>query len=73
MEGVEKVPGQDHAWLMQGGMASYTVGKDRMRFGPGGHENRYVQVRGAMEKLSGPSVYITSFTPFRQTIRFEIL
>jgi hypothetical protein len=73
MEGVEKVPGQDHAWLMQGGMASYTVGKDRMRFGPGGHENRYVQVRGAMEKLSGPSVYITSFTPFRQTIRFELL
>lgn len=73
IEGAKQVPDQDDAWVMQGGMVTYRVGKDAIRFGPGGHENTYVQVRGALGKLSGPSVYITSFTPFEQTIRFELL
>ena len=73
LNGVKQVSSVDDAYVMTGGKVTYSVGNDVIRFGPGGHENTYVQVRGAMDKLPGPSVYITGFTPFEQTIRFELL
>lgn len=73
LEGVKQVSSVKNGYVMNGGMVTYSLGNDVIRFGPGGHENTYVQVRGAMDKLPGPSVYITGFTPFEQTVRFELL
>ena len=72
IDGAEQVAGKGDTYVMGGDMVTYTMGNDIMRFGPGGHENIYTQVRGALDKLPGTSVYITGFTPFEQTIRIEL-
>ncbi len=70
LEGCEKL--KDETYLLSAGaQASYRVGKDMLRFGPGKRENRYVNVRGALPKLDGTSVYLTGYTPFDHTIRFH--
>ena len=58
--------------LLASGQATYTLGRDRIRFGPGLAEHRYTQVRGALAKLPGKSVYLTAFTPCDHTIEFEL-
>ena len=50
-------------------MAQCKVGNDTITFGPGVAEHRYVQIRGAEEKLDGPSVYLTAYTPFETTLK----
>lgn len=60
-------------WLLESGQGVYRMGKDGVRFGPGAAPHRYVEVRGAEAKLSGPSVYVTGLTPFDHTLRFEAL
>jgi hypothetical protein len=69
LEGCEKL--SDEAHLLTAGTGSYRVGKDVIRFGPGMKHHRYVNVRGALPKLDGTSVYITGYTPFDHTLRFE--
>jgi len=61
----------DDCHLLREGMATCTVGSDAIRFGPGIAEHRYVQIRGAEEKLSGSSVYLTTYTPFETTLHIE--
>jgi hypothetical protein len=70
INGVSKIDHTKDAFLLSSGMAEYIVGDSRIRFGPGVGENTYVQVRGAEEKLLGPSVYLTGYTPFEHTLRF---
>ncbi len=65
------IPLGDDRHLLKEGMATCTVGDDTIRFGPGIGEHRYVQLRGAEEKLSGPSVYLTGYTPFETTLQIE--
>ncbi len=60
------------AAVLASGRGSYTVGGDRIRFGPGLCEHRYTEVRGALPKLAGLSVYLTAFTPLDHTIEFEV-
>jgi hypothetical protein len=71
LEGCTPLPRLADAWLLESGQAVYRVGNDGIRFGPGAAPHRYVQVRGAEAKLPGPSVYLTGFTPFDHTLRFE--
>jgi hypothetical protein len=71
--GVEAVPHVAEAFLLKEGFAEYSMGSDAIRFGPGQCEHAYVQVRGALEKLSGPSVYLTGYTPFQHTLVVELL
>lgn len=71
LEGCEAVEKVADAWILAKGQASYSVGGDRIRFGPGLKKNTYTQVRGAEAKLTGPSVYLTGHTPFDHTIDFE--
>ena len=52
-------------------MANYTIGKDTIQFSPGTAAHRYVQIRGSEEKLSGPSVYLTAYTPFETTLEIQ--
>lgn len=64
-------PQGEDAYILEEGFAVYSVGDDQIRFGPGKAETRYTQVRGADAKLSGPSVYVTGYTPFDHTIEFR--
>jgi hypothetical protein len=71
LEGVTPAHKVPDGWLFSSGRATYRVGSDAIRFGPGFAEHSYTQVRGAEPKLAGPSVYITGLTPFDRTIDFE--
>jgi hypothetical protein len=61
------------SWVLPEGQGIYTLGKNSIRFGPGIGEHLYTRIRGAEPKLSGPSVYLTGYTPFDRTIEFECL
>ncbi len=71
LEGVTPVPGSDESYVFSSDSAIFTLGNDGIRFGPGVQEHRYTQVRGAEPKLPGPSVYLTSYTPFETVLTFE--
>jgi len=73
LSGVAEVPGTRGAFLLEAGFAECRVGNDGIRFGPGHCDHAYVQVRGAEPKLSGPSVYLTAYTPFEHTLKFQLL
>ena len=70
LSGVEDLG--DGRYLLKEGMAEYKVGNDVIKIGPGKADHRYVQIRGAEEKLSGPSVYLTGYTPFETTLEIEV-
>ena len=69
LEGVEPVSGVKDAYLLRGNVGRYRLGRDQIEFGPGGVEHTFTQIRGALPKWDGQSVYITGFTPFRTTLR----
>ena len=59
-------------WLTTaGGTAVYRAGRNQLRIGPGQAEHAYTQMRGAADKLPGPSVYLTGYTPYDRTIHFD--
>lgn len=70
LRGVESTRFEDR-YVLREGRATYRMGDDEIRFGPGKAENTYVDVRGAEAKLPGPSVYLTGYTPFDHTIEFR--
>jgi hypothetical protein len=59
------------AWVLEKGFAELQAGRDTMRVGPGTAPHRYVKVRGAYPTLEGPGLFITGYTPFDHTLRFE--
>ncbi len=69
LDGVKPVEGIKDAFLLENGTGRYTSGGDTIEFGPGRAEHTYVQVRGAVPKWDGPSVYVTGTTPFAMTLR----
>lgn len=71
LEGCEAAPDVEDGWILPSGNAVYRMGNDTIRFGPGKKENTYTQVRGALPKLPGPSVYLTGYTPFDHTLDFD--
>jgi hypothetical protein len=73
LEDVEPAHKVTDGWLLSSGQATYRMGSDAIRFGPGFAGHSYTQVRGAEPKLAGPSVYITGLTPFDRTIEFECI
>jgi hypothetical protein len=73
LEGCRPAPRATDAWLLERDAAVYRMGRDAIRFGPGSAPHLETQLRGAEPKLTGPSVYITGYTPFDRTIRFELL
>lgn len=68
LSGVEPVPHVADAYLLRSGTGRYTLGADVIEFGPGRVEHTYTQVRGALPKSDGQSVYLTGLTPFRATL-----
>jgi len=71
LEGCRPAPHAEAAWLLERNFGIYRVGGDAIRFGPGAAPHLLTQLRGAEPKLPGPSVYITGYTPFDHTVRFE--
>ncbi len=68
LEGVTPVVGIKDAFLLASGTGRYVFGDDTISFGPGHTEHTYTQVRGALPKWDGQSVYLTGFTPFHTTL-----
>jgi hypothetical protein len=70
LEGGEKL--RDDVYLL-GASAVYRQGGDFIRVSSdaGAAPHRYVNVRGALPKLDGTSLYVTGYTPFDRTIRFD--
>lgn len=68
LEGVEPVKGLAEAYLLRSGSGRYRLGNDVISFGPGRTEHTWTQLRGALGKWDGQSVYLTGFTPFRFTL-----
>ena len=71
LEGCQPAPHVADAWILDKDFATYRVGGDTVRFGPGAAGHLLTQLRGAEAKLPGQSVYLTGYTPFDQTVRFE--
>lgn len=69
LEGVEPVAGQKDVYLLRGDVGRYRLGRDQIEFGPGRVEHTFTQIRGALPKWEGQSVYVTGFTPFEATLR----
>jgi hypothetical protein len=57
--------------ILASGYATYSTPDGSLRFGPGLAEHRWTQLRGALPKLPGRSVYLTGFAPVDHTIEFE--
>ena len=69
LTGVEPIADLKDAFLLRGGAGRYTLGDDTIDFGPGLADHTYTQVRGAVPKWDGQSVYLTGVTPFDFTLR----
>jgi hypothetical protein len=72
LEGCRPALRQPDAWILEKDFATYRVNGGAIRFGPGSAPHLETQLRGAESKLPGTSVYITGYTPFAHTIRFEL-
>ncbi|MDP3072008.1 MAG: hypothetical protein Q8N18_17080 [Opitutaceae bacterium] len=68
LEGVEPLPDTKDAYLLRGAKGRYVSGSDAIEFGPGLAEHTYAQVRGALPKWDGQSVYLTGTTPCEFTL-----
>ncbi len=68
LEGVEPLVDVKDGYLLRGEKGRYVFGGDAIAFGPGRAEHTYTQLRGALPKGDGQSVYLTGVTPFEFTL-----
>lgn len=68
LEGVAPVDGVADAFLLASGSGRYVLGEEVITFGAGHATHRWTQLRGALQKWEGLSVYLTGYTPFRHTL-----
>jgi len=71
LTGVAPIPHVNDAFLLSSGTGRYTVGQDTIEFGPGQAPHTYTQVRGALPKWDGLSVYVTGLTPFKTSLKIS--
>ena len=71
LHGVEPVADVKDAFLLKAGTGRYVLGADTIEFGPGRADHTYTQVRGAVPKWDGLSVYLTGLTPFKAVLRIS--
>ncbi|MGI9543808.1 MAG: hypothetical protein ACR2MX_11145 [Cyclobacteriaceae bacterium] len=64
LEGVRPIEDIADAYLLESGNGKYTHEEQTITFGPGIAEHQWTQLRGALPKLEGKSVYLTGYTPF---------
>ena len=71
LEGAEKHPRVEGCHLLRSGRATYTVGADAIKFGPGIALHEAITGRGIEAKLPGPTVFMTGYAPFTHVITIE--
>jgi hypothetical protein len=73
LTGVEPVPtAKDSYLLAKGAEATYRVGGDVIKVSPGISEHAWTSnIRYIEPKLPGPTLFLTGFAPFDQTIKFR--
>lgn len=59
------------SWLLPHGRVRVVAGRDQIEVGDGHTAHRWTQLRGALPKLGGKSIYVTGFTPYRRTLEFR--
>jgi hypothetical protein len=59
-----------NAYILGEGFATYELAGSRLRMGPGFRRHAWTQMHHAQPRLEGLSLYMTGFTPLKQTIRF---
>ena len=69
LNGVEAVPNIGNAFLLRDGFGQYVHENQVIEFGPGRVEHTWTQLRGALPKWDGLSVYLTGFTPFKTVLK----
>jgi hypothetical protein len=68
LHGVEALTKAQDTYLLKSGSGQYVFGGQTIEFGPGQAEHTWTQLRGALPKWDGQSVYLTGFTPFKTTL-----
>jgi len=63
LQGVTPVADIPDAWLLAQGQLQYSFQGDTISIGPGHAEHQWTQLRGALPKMAGPTVYLTGYTP----------
>ncbi len=63
LTGVIPIEGLEDAYLLNQGYLEYRDEKNTITVGPGQAAHKWAQLRGALPKMNGPSVYITGYTP----------
>ena len=71
LEGCRPAPHAPDCWILAQDYATYTIGNDRLRIGPGSAPHLQTQLRGAEPKLPGTSLYVTGFTPFDHSLEIR--
>ena len=71
LRGVEPLPEVRDAYLLRDGIGEYVYEDQVITFGPGHTAHVYTQVRGAVPKWDGQSVYLTGFTPYHATLKIS--
>ena len=71
LAGCRPAPHAAGAWLLEKDEAVYRIGGAELRFGPGAAPHLQTELRGAEPRLPGLSIYVTGYTPFDRTIRFD--
>ncbi len=69
LKGVEAVPNVGNAFLLRDGLGQYVHENQVIEFGQGRVEHTWTQLRGALPKWDGLSVYLTGFTPFKTVLK----
>lgn len=68
LEGVESLADVKDGFLLRAAKGRYVFGGDVIEFSPGLAEHTYTQLRGALSKGDGQSVYLTGVTPCEFTL-----
>jgi hypothetical protein len=71
LKGVIPVADIPNAYLLEQGEMQYSHEGNTIVIGPGRAEHRWTQLRGALPKLPGPSVYLTGYTPVNWQLNIE--
>jgi hypothetical protein len=68
LRGIEPVRDIKDAFLLRSGRGQYVFEGNVIEFGPGSVDHTWTQLRGALPKWDGQSVYLTGLTPFKTVI-----
>ncbi len=73
VEGCQAAPEDVSGSVLREGYATVSIGKDKIRFGPGLYRHSFINMRGLLTgNLTDAPVYLTGLTPLDHTIEFLV-